>query len=348
MAPNRRNPSGNRGLRAYAASFLVNDGVTIASSSLLASTSQVPVARPTTLSPRHASGESTLQPRQGVAESRAMLSTSSEEPTGGYLIPIGGAEKKARDPLILSRFVELCGGRDARIVVVPTASKMRTTGPRYERVFTEIGAANATSLPFADRADCNRADWLRVIAEATGIFLTGGSQLRLSRTLGGTPVARALTSASNRGVHIAGTSAGASYLSEHMIAFGEKGASPRTHMVALAPGIGLTRDFTIDQHFRERDRLGRLLTVLAYNPSIVGMGLDENTAAFIAPDRTMEIVGTGSCTLVDGSDLEHSSVGERAGDPVCLLGLRLHILLHGCTYDIQTRSPLPPRETQSR
>ncbi len=276
-----------------------------------------------------------------------MLTASSDAPPSGYLIPIGGAEKKSREPLILRRFVQLCGDDDARIVVVPTASKLRTTGPRYERVLTELGAGSTTSLPFRDRADCGREDWLRTIDEATGVFLTGGSQLRLSRTLGGTPAARALRRASRRGAHIAGTSAGASYLSEHMIAFGEAGASPRTHMVALAPGIGLTRDFTIDQHFRERDRLGRLLTALAYNPFIVGMGLDENTAAFIAPDRTVEIVGSGSCTLVDGSDLEYSSVGEQAGDPVCLLGVRLHILLQGGRYDIESRQAHRPPESAS-
>ena len=275
----------------------------------------------------------------------------SEAPAGatpGFLIPIGGAERKDGNARVLRRFVALSGDADARIAVIPTASKLESTGPRYERVFREFGAGTAYSLPFRTRQDCAREDWIERLEEATGIFLTGGSQLRLSRTLGGTPVTRAIRSAHSRGAHVAGTSAGASYMSEHMIAFGEQGATPRTHMVALAPGIGLTRDFTIDQHFRERDRLGRLLTALAYNPDVVGLGLDENTAAFIGPDRQVEIVGSGSCTIADGSDLEYSSVGDQADDPVCLIGVRLHILLAGSRYDIDSRGATAPRESPDR
>ena len=193
--------------------------------------------------------------------------------TRGYLIPIGGAERKRRSPVILRRFVELSGGPDARIVIIPTASKLDTTGPSYETVFQRIGVASARSLPFASRRDCHRDDWLEALQDCTGVFMTGGSQLRLSRTLGGTPVAKALREGLENGMNIAGTSAGASYMSEHMIAFGDAGASPVTHMVAMAPGLGLTQDFTIDQHFRERDRLGRLLTVLAYN--LIGEGIQE-------------------------------------------------------------------------
>jgi cyanophycinase len=203
-------------------------------------------------------------------------------------------------------------------------------------------------VPFATRRDCHNEEWLDVLRDATGIFITGGSQLRLSRTIGGTPAAQALREAYNTGTHVAGTSAGASYMSEHMIAFGDAGASPVTHMVAMAPGIGLTSDFTIDQHFRERDRLGRLLTVLAYNPFILGMGLDEDTAAFIGPDDVLQIVGSGSCTLVDGSELEYASVGNQPGDPVSLLGVRLHILLPGSRYEVKNRRAIPAVEGVDR
>lgn len=268
--------------------------------------------------------------------------------SAGYLIPIGGAERKEGNARVLRRFVALAGDADARIAIIPTASKLDSTGPRYERVFREFGAGEAFSLPFRSRQDCAREDWLEKLSEATGIFLTGGSQLRLSRTLGGTAVTQTIRDAHARGAHVAGTSAGASYMSEHMIAFGEQGATPRTHMVALAPGIGLTRDFTIDQHFRERDRLGRLLTVLAYNPDVVGLGLDENTAAFIGPDGRAEIVGSGSCTIVDGADLEYASVGKKADDLVCLIGIRLHILLAGSIYEIERRRAIAPPEGPDR
>ncbi len=262
----------------------------------------------------------------------------------GYLIPIGGAERKRRDPEILSRFVELAGGSDANIVIIPTASRLKNTGERYEQVFLALGADNARSLRFLNRKDCQRQEWLDILEDATGVFLTGGSQLRLSSTLGGTPVTEALRRLHTSGAAIAGTSAGASYLSDHMIGFGDSGASPTTHKVALVPGLGLTRDFTIDQHFKERDRLGRLLTALAYNPRIMGLGLDEDTAAFIGPDRTLEVVGSGTCTIVDGSDLEHSDLGHEVGDPMSLLGVKLHVLTAGCEFSIDSRLATCPTE----
>jgi cyanophycinase len=151
-------------------------------------------------------------------------------------------------------------------------------------------------------------------------------------------VAKALRRRNAEGMHVAGTSAGAAFLCEHMIAFGKEGASPRAKIVTLAPGLGLTNQVIIDQHFRQRDRLGRLLTALAYNPFAIGVGLDENTAAFIDPDDKLEVVGGGALTLVDPSGLEFSSMARvRKNDPVCLIGLKLHILDHGSTFDIRTR-----------
>ena len=127
-------------------------------------------------------------------------------------------------------------------------------------------------------------------------------------------------------------------MAQHMIAFGEEGSSPVAGAVRLAPGLGLTNRFIIDQHFRQRDRLGRLLSALAYNPFAIGIGLDENTAGFIAPDETLEVVGSGALTIVDPSGIEFSSMARvRKNDPVCLIGLRLHILDHGATFNLHTR-----------
>ncbi len=279
-----------------------------------------------------------------AADIKTVDFTPANSSEAGYLIPIGGAERKRRNPEVLKKFVELSGGSDANIVIIPTASRVRSTGERYERVFLSLGADVAKSLLFKNRKDCSREDWLDILEDATGIFLTGGSQLRLSSTLGGTPVADTIRRLHAAGTNIAGTSAGASYLSEHMIAFGDSGASPSTHKVALVPGIGLTRDFIIDQHFRERDRLGRLLTALAYNPRVLGLGLDEDTAAFIGPDSSLEVVGSGTCTILDGSEVGHSSMGHDLGDPVSLHGVRLHVLTAGSRYFIDSRQPLAPDE----
>jgi cyanophycinase len=160
---------------------------------------------------------------------------------------------------------------------------------------------------------------------------------------GGTEVAKALRRRNREGLHVAGTSAGAAFLCEHMIAFGREGASPRARIVTLAAGLGLTNRVIIDQHFRQRDRLGRLLTALAYNPFAVGIGLDENTAGFIGPDETLEVVGSGALTIVDPSELEFSSMAKvRKNDPVCLIGLRLHILNQGSSFHLHTRVATAP------
>lgn len=258
--------------------------------------------------------------------------------TRGFIVPIGGAEDKLDDAAILKRFVKVCGGREARIAVIPTASELKSTGRRYEELFRDLRAAKVWVLPFDTRKSCSDPEELAVLEKANGVFLTGGNQLRLSTTLGGTPVAKELRLMNAAGAHVAGTSAGAAFLSEHMIAFGEEGSTPKGGMVALVPGLGLTNRIVVDQHFKQRDRLGRLLTAIAYNPFVIGLGLDEDTAVFIGPDETLEVVGTGGVTIVDPSGLEFSSIdAAKQGEPVSLTGVKLHVLVHGGTYNLHTR-----------
>jgi cyanophycinase len=255
----------------------------------------------------------------------------------GFIVPVGGAEEKIGDVAILRRFAGLCG-RGGRVAIIPTASSLEDTGQRYEELFHSLGVKEARSIPIASRADCEHREWLDLLEEVDGVFLTGGNQLRLSTMIGGTEVAKAIRRRNAEGMHVAGTSAGAAFLSEHMIAFGKEGASPRAKIVTLAPGLGLTNRIIIDQHFRQRDRLGRLLTALAYNPFAIGIGLDENTAGFIGPDETLEVVGGGALTIVDPSGIEFSSMARvRKNDAVCLIGLKLHILDHGSTINLHTR-----------
>ena len=256
----------------------------------------------------------------------------------GWIVPIGGAEEKENDPRILKRFVELCGGKNANIVVIPTASQMADTGERYEKLFTGLGVGEVGVLDFDMRRDTEEKNRLQRLDQATGIFFTGGNQLRLSTMLGGTPVAQRIRALNAGGVHVGGTSAGASILSEHMIAFGKEGLSPTAGSVRLAPGLGLTNRFIIDQHFSQRDRLGRLMAALAYNPYAVGIGLDEDTAAFIRPDNTVEVEGSGSVTVLDAGNLQFSSMAQAGEhDPVCMLGVTIHVLIAGATFNMQTR-----------
>ncbi len=269
-------------------------------------------------------------------------SRKSGDNTRGYIIPIGGAEEKLDNPEILDRFIDVCGGRSSRVAIIPTASELEDTGRNYEKLFRKIGVKHAKVLNMLTREDCHESEFTDYIEKSDGVFMTGGNQLRLSTTLGGTPVAQLIRRRNAAGMHVAGTSAGAAFMPEHMIAGGAEGSVPSPDMVTLAPGLGLTNNFIIDQHFRQRDRLGRLLTALAYNPFAVGIGLDEDTAAFIRPGDDLEVVGSGGITIVDPTKLSYSSMDRaRRGEPVSLIDVKLHILISGGRFDIASRQASP-------
>jgi len=260
----------------------------------------------------------------------------------GWIVPVGGAEEKIQDPSILKRFVDISGNGNAHIAVIPTASQLDDTGTRYEEIFRDLGVDRCTSLPYEQRGDADRDDWHEILENATGIFFTGGNQLRISTILGGTRVAQTIRKRNASGITVGGTSAGAAILPEHMIAYGTTGETPMAGMVSLAPGLGLTNRFVIDQHFRERDRLGRLLTALSFNPFAVGLGIDENTAAFISPDNVIHVEGAGAVTIVDVADVEHSSVAYAdEGEPLCITNVKLHVLPQDATFDLTRRVSAP-------
>lgn len=267
-----------------------------------------------------------------------------KETDRGYVIPIGGAVEKENNPVILEKFCQLSGGSKARILVIPTASRLEETGPNYVKLFESMGA-QSRYIAVDQREDCFKQEIQDALAKATGIFITGGNQLRLSTILGGTPVAKMIRSMNAAGVHVAGTSAGAAIMSEHMIAGGKKGPTPKEDGATMAPGLGLTNKIIIDQHFRQRDRIGRLMTALSYNPFVSGIGIDEDTAAFIGPDGVFEVVGSGAITVVDPAELSHSSMHDaRHRDCITLIGMKLHVLAAGGRYDINERIAFEPDE----
>ena len=271
-------------------------------------------------------------------------SPNQPERTRGYVIPIGGAEERTGAAKILKRFVKVSGGKQSCIAVIPTASSLEGTGEKYVKIFNKIGVAEAFSLPINERHEAAREDYLSALEHATGIFITGGNQLRLSTILGGTEVAQKIRRLNAEGVHVAGTSAGAAIMPEHMIAGGPTGNVPSQDGVNLAPGLGLTNALLIDQHFSQRDRLGRLLTAISYNPFLLGVGIDEDTALFIGPDQHFDVVGSGAVMVIDPSDLSYSSMSKaRSKDSISLLDLKLHILSKGCRFDIPNRKPFPPQ-----
>ncbi len=256
----------------------------------------------------------------------------------GHLIVIGGAEDKVRDRVILSRFVALAGGRDARIAVVATASSFAVeVAERYRQVFTDLGASRVDPILAQARPSANDETLARLVDGATGVFLTGGNQLRLSSTIGGTRLSRAIEERYHAGAVVGGTSAGASALSTHMIAFGASGLTPKQRMAQVSAGLGLLPGVIIDQHFQQRNRLGRLLTLVAQNPSLLGIGIDEDTAGIVTPDQVLEVVGRGSVTLVDGAGAETDAWEVAGHRPLMISNVVMHSLPAGYRFDLRRR-----------
>lgn len=273
-------------------------------------------------------------------------STAANRP--GLVMAIGGAEDKVREKIVLRRFVAEAGGPDASIVVLATASELPETGERYSDLFYGLDAGRVEVLRIRTREDALDAgpEALDILEDASGFFMTGGSQLRISSALGGTPLADLLRRRHAEGMVVAGTSAGAAVLSQHMISMGESGGTPRRRLVQMAQGLGFAPELLVDQHFRRRDRMGRLVTALSYNPAPLGVGVDEDTAALVRADGVLTVLGAGAVTVVDASGLRFTdSHAVHRGQPVAMLGLKVDFLTTGCRYDIRRRTALAPEST---
>ncbi len=263
----------------------------------------------------------------------------------GDLLVIGGAEDKLGKRTVLREFVERAGGADARIAVVPTASSL---GPEiievYAALFARLGASEVYGVRPEDRSQASDPAVVHQLDRATGIFMTGGNQLKLSTVIAGTPFGRAIVEARDRGVTIAGTSAGASIQSSHMVAFGPGGSTPKQRMTQVAAGLGLVDHCVIDQHFAQRNRYGRLLMIVAQSPQLLGMGVDEDTAAIISrtdEGDVMRVVGRGSVTLMDGTHMVTNAHQAQEHRPILASGVLLHVLPAGSVFNLTARVLLP-------
>jgi cyanophycinase len=274
--------------------------------------------------------------------------TSTSDPSGRLMI-IGGAEDKLRHRTILRDFVAASGDADARIVVIPTAS---TIGEEvvevYDALFRKLGAGDVTACRPETRTEAEDPRLVAQIDSATGVFMTGGNQLKLSSIICGTPVGDAVVRAYTRGAVVAGTSAGASIQSSHMVAFGGPGSTPKQRMTQVAAGLGLLRTTVIDQHFDQRNRYGRLLMIVAQSPQLLGLGVDEDTCATVTLEdehELLRVTGRGAVTVFDPSHLVTNAYEVKRSSPLLASGIVLHVLPAGATYDLTTRAlvPLPPR-----
>jgi len=224
----------------------------------------------------------------GGAASRGALGPGV--PAGdGHLVLVGGG-KKPDD--VLKKFVELAGGKSGRIVVLPTASgDYRDTGAYYIELLKKHGAGTVEVVHIEDRRDSHRARYVRRIEQATGVWLSGGDQRRIARRIVGTPLHDALRRMFEGGGVVGGTSAGTACQSEIMLTGDGNPKSPRRGAVGVDRGLGLLRGVVIDQHFLQRKRQARLLSVLLDYPGVPGIGVDEDTAAWIKPNGTVEVLG---------------------------------------------------------
>ena len=268
-------------------------------------------------------------------------------PSRGTIFAIGGAEAKLRRRSVLRAFVTEAGGSEARIAVVPSASSL---GPEvvevYRAVFTSLGAQEVLEVRPQDRAQAQNGQLSAELAEVTGVFMTGGNQLKLSGFITGTPFGAAIHQAHRRGVLVGGTSAGASILADYMIAFGSGGSTPKQRMSQLSVGLGLVTGVVIDQHFDQRNRYGRLLSLVAQSPSLLGIGIDEDTAAVIRDGSVLEVIGRGSVTVIDGQNLISNAYLAQRSAPLLVSGAILHVLPAGSRFDLSSRALLTHHEQQ--
>lgn len=263
----------------------------------------------------------------------------------GYVIAIGGRESKLASTRVLERFVQLSGDKKSNIVIITTPSETPGLNENYLKLFKNLGVKEVTNIHIESRVDAAKIEYLEIIQKATGIFMIGGNQLLLSTILGGTSITQLVRRRNQAGVNVAGMSAAASFIPEHMIAGGQPGLMPRGSMVVLSPGLGLTNKVIIDPHFSQRDRLGRLLTALSYNPFITGLGIDDDTGAILSPEGNIEVVGSGMLTIVDMSCLEYSSIHSAGpNEPISLVGIQMHTLLDGAGYDLIKHKADPHRD----
>jgi cyanophycinase len=274
--------------------------------------------------------------------------------TAGPLVAIGGAEDKLGRKTVLKTFLALAGGSGARIVVLPTASAMGgEIVDVYAAVFRRLGAGEVVSVRPESRAEADDPHVATLLDEAGGVFMTGGNQLKLAAVVTGTALGEAVVAAHRRGAAVGGTSAGASILSAHMVAFGSGGATPKQRMTQVSAGLGLLPGAVVDQHFEQRNRYGRLLSIVAQSPSLLGIGVDEDTAAVVTHEdstRRLVVTGRGAVTVVDGSGMVTNAFDARRSSPLLASGVTLHVLPAGAEFDLDTRALLsgPPLHDPDR
>jgi len=270
----------------------------------------------------------------------AMLSMAAEQPRGKLFIIGGGRRSEG----MMEEFVRLAGGpAQAWIIVLPMASGAPdTAGMEQVAEFSGIGA-RAEWIQFTREQALDPASSAR-LDSATGIYFTGGDQVRVTRVVLGTPLYRKLHELHRRGVVIGGTSAGAAIMSKIMLTGDERFNRDSTNAyvfikpgnVVTVEGLGFLGSVIVDQHFIRRKRHNRLLSVVLENPAMLGIGIDESTAIVVEPDSTFRVIGDRSVMIFDAG--RAAGIRTSATGNMGVTGVQLHLLLPGDRFNLRTRS----------
>ncbi|MCU0550047.1 MAG: cyanophycinase [Leptolyngbya sp. Prado105] len=266
------------------------------------------------------------------------------------IMVIGGAEDKIHGREILHNFFVRAGGSDARIAIIPSASREPLViGDRYLSIFSDMGAQEIKVLNILDRAQGDSPDLVEYVSDCTAVFLTGGDQLRLCGLLADTPVMDIVRSRAQAGeITLAGTSAGAAVMGHHMIAGGGSGESPNHSLVDMTLGLSIIPEVLVDQHFHNRNRMARLMSAIVAHPDRLGIGIDEDTCALFEGDGFLQVLGKGSVTILDPSEMNYTNQADIGKtDPLSMGNLRLHVLSAGSRFDLRRRT-LVVRESRRK
>lgn len=263
------------------------------------------------------------------------------EKVSGNLIIIGGAEDKKGDKEILKRVAKYIDPKNEKLIISTIATQYpEKSYENYKNIFSNLGVENIDKLDISNREEAFKKENIELINDANLLFFTGGDQLRITSMIGGTPVYDAIKNLCINGGLIAGTSAGASVMSDTMIVEGEDDESPHKCTLKMSPGLGLVNNIIIDQHFAQRGRIGRLLTAIAQNPEVLVIGIDEDTAIVVSDKGTAEVIGSGAVYFIDGSSISYSNVSEQYSDEILsMFNVKIHVLKEGNRFNLLDKVP---------
>lgn len=263
------------------------------------------------------------------------------EKISGNLIIIGGAEDKRGKKEILKKVAEYINTKEDKMLIATIATEYpEKTYDDYKNIFIKLGIKNIDKLDISKREDAFNDKNINLIKTTNLLFFTGGDQLRITSMIGGTPIYNVIKELCSNGGVIAGTSAWASVMSDTMIVEGEDDESPHKCTLKMSPGLGLVKNIIIDQHFAQRGRVGRLLTAIAQNPEVLGIGIDEDTAILVSDKGTAEVIGSGAVYFIDGSGITYSNVSEQYSNEILsMFNVKLHVLKEGDKFNLLKKIP---------